>query len=124
MSPRPRLPQTLHTANTGSVPFRRLAQIDRPDDERNRNHDGADHRERPEDIDIGKQVDLLTQGLPNPGDRLRCSVGCVRSLRLEITRHSIDRLLISDIGRNDVLDQTVLMKLLALCQDGLHQRDA
>jgi hypothetical protein len=33
-------------------------------------HDCADDRKRPEDIDIGEQIDLVLQRLSDPGDGL------------------------------------------------------
>jgi hypothetical protein len=65
----------------------------------------------------------VLQGLPDPGDRLRRRVGCIRSLCLEETRHRLDRLLIAEIRGHDVLDQTALVKLLALRQRPLGSGD-
>jgi hypothetical protein len=61
--------------------FGRRAEIDRLENQRDRNHDCADDHQQPEDIDIGEQIDLLLQRLSDPGDRLRRGVGGVRSLR-------------------------------------------
>ena len=55
--------------------FGRRAEIDRLENQRDRNHDCADDHQQPEDIDIGEQIDLLLQRLSDPGDRLRRGVG-------------------------------------------------
>ena len=63
-------PAALRAEHPASMPFRRRAQIDRLDDERERDHQRANHRKRPEHVDIGHEIDLLLQGLSHPGDRL------------------------------------------------------
>ena len=94
----------------------RCFEVDRPERKRHGHHDHADDRERPEYIDIGKQIDLMLQRLPDPGDGLRRRIGGIRPLRLEKACHGIDRLLIADIGWRNVFDQPALMKLLTLLQ--------
>ena len=47
---------------------RRRAQIDRFQCERDRNHDRADDRERPEHVDIGEQIHLMLQRLATAYD--------------------------------------------------------
>src|SRR5246500_1157030 len=46
-------------ARPASVAPRWRAEVDRSQRQRDRHHDQADHRERPEHVDIGEQVDLL-----------------------------------------------------------------
>jgi len=53
-----------------SMSPRRRFQVDQSERQRHRDHDGADDRERPEHVDIGEQIDLLLQCLPDPGNGL------------------------------------------------------
>lgn len=72
---------------------------------------------------IGQEIDLALQCLPHQCNCLRCSVGGARALRLEEARHGLDGLLIAEVGRCRMLDQTALMELLALGKHGLRQCD-
>src|SRR5438477_3884339 len=92
-----------------SMSPRRRAEINVLQAERDRDHDDADHREQPEHVDIGQKIHLLLQGLPDPGDGLAGRIGRVRPLRLEVSRHGIDGLLIAEIGWRYMLGQPALM---------------
>src|ERR1043166_4730960 len=61
----------------GLVSLEWRAQINRLEDECKRNHQGSDDGQGPEYVDVGKEIDLPLQGLPYPGQRLRCGFRCV-----------------------------------------------
>ena len=97
------------------MPGRRI-HVDRSQRESQRRHDRSNESERPEHIDIGQQIDLSLQRLRDVTESLSCCIRRARSLRLKEAGHRRKSLLIADIGRHDMLDQTALMKLLALRQ--------
>ena len=95
------------------------AQIDRFECARDRNHDRANDRERPEHIDIGEQIHLMLQRLATACDAASDALDpCAWKKRFMAS----DGLLIADIARSYVLDQAALMELLALRQNGLCER--